>query len=140
LRAQRSNPASLAHASAAEIASSAFGLLAMTLLALSLRAKRSNLMAMPKQYFVYILTNKHHTVLYTGVTSDLQKRVYQHRMKMVPGFTGRYNVSKLVYYEVADNPEAAIVREKQIKAGSRQKKIDLINAINPQRQDLYETL
>jgi putative endonuclease len=79
-------------------------------------------------------------VLYVGVTSDLQKCVYQHRMKLVPGFTSRYNVSKLVYYEVADNPEAAIVREKQIKAGSRTKKMDLINSMNPQWQDLYETL
>ncbi len=80
---------------------------------------------MGKQYLVYILTNKHHTVLYTGVTSDHEKRVYQHRMKMVPGFTSRYNVYKLVYFEVADNPEAAILREKQIKAGSRTKKLDL---------------
>ena len=95
---------------------------------------------MRKQYCVYILTNKHHTVLYTGVTSDLKKRVYQHRMKLVAGFTSRYNVYKLVFYEVADNPEAAIIREKQIKAGSRAKKIDLINAMNPQWQDLYETL
>jgi putative endonuclease len=61
-------------------------------------------------------------------------------MKLVPGFTNRYNVYKLVCYEVADNPEAAIVREKQIKGGSRQKKIDLINSMNPQWQDLYETL
>jgi len=63
---------------------------------------------MEKQYFVYILTNKRHTVLYTGVTSDLQKRVYQHRMKLVAGFISRYNVGKLVFYEVADNPVAAI--------------------------------
>ena len=97
-------------------------------------------MSMRKQYFVYILTNKRHTVLYTGVTSDLQKRVHQHRMKLLPGFTSRYNVDKLVFYEVADNPEAAIAREKQIKGGSRKKKIDLINTMNPQLQDLYETL
>ena len=97
-------------------------------------------MSVRKQYYIYILTNKLHTVLYTGVTSDLPKRVYQHRMKMVPGFTSRYNVDKLVYYEVADNPEAAILREKQIKAGSRAKKIDLINSMNPQWQDLHETL
>jgi putative endonuclease len=97
-------------------------------------------MGMRKQYFVYILTNKHRTVHYTGVTSDLQKRIYQHRMKLVPGFTSRYNEYKLVFYEVADNPEAAIVPEKQIKGGSRQKKIDLINSMNPQWQDLYETL
>src|SRR5262249_228322 len=95
---------------------------------------------MRKQCYIYLLTNARHTVLYTGVTSDLQKRVYQHRMKLVPGFTSRYNVCKLVYYEVADNPEAAIVREKQIKAGSRTKKIDLVKSMNPQWQDLYETL
>jgi predicted GIY-YIG superfamily endonuclease len=70
----------------------------MTLLPLSLRAKRSNLVGMRKRYYVYILTNQHHTVLYTGVISDLQKRVYQHRMKLVPGFTSRYNVYKLVFY------------------------------------------
>jgi putative endonuclease len=107
---------------------------------LSLRAKRSNLVDMEKQYFVYILTNKRHTVLYTGVTSDLQKRIYQHRMKLVAGFTSRYNVDKLVFYEVADNPDAAISREKQIKGGSRAKKIGLINNMNPQWQDLYESL
>ncbi len=97
-------------------------------------------MGLRKQFFIYILTNKHHTVLYTGVTSDLKKRVYQHRMKRIAGFTSRYNVSKLVCYEVADNPEAAISREKQLKAGSRAKKIDLINGMNPQWQDLYQTL
>jgi putative endonuclease len=95
---------------------------------------------MRKQYYVYILANVRHTVLYTGVTSDLKKRVYQHRMKLVPGFTSRYNVCELIYYEVADNPEAAILREKQIKAGSRTKKIDLVNSMNPQWQDLYESL
>jgi putative endonuclease len=97
-------------------------------------------MALQKQYFVYILTNKRHTVLYTGVTSDLKRRVYQHRMKLLAGFTSRYNVNKLVYYEVADNPEAAISREKQIKGGSRAKKIALINGMNPQWADLYETI
>jgi putative endonuclease len=95
---------------------------------------------MEKQYLVYILTNKRHIVLYTGVTSDLQKRVYQRRMKLVAGFTSRYNVGKLVFYEVADNTVAAISREKQIKGGSRTKKIDLINSMNPQWQDLYESL
>jgi len=93
-----------------------------------------------KQYFVYILTNKRHTVLYVGVTSDLMKRIYQHRKKLVPGFTSRYNVDKLVYYEVFDDAYTAISREKQIKGGSRAKKIDLINGMNPQWLDLYETL
>jgi putative endonuclease len=95
---------------------------------------------MEKQYFVYILTNKRHRVLYTGVTSDLEKRIYQHRNKLIAGFTSRYNVDKLVFYEVADNPYAAISREKQIKGGSRQKKIDLINGMNPQWLDFFEML
>ena len=95
---------------------------------------------MDKQYFVYIMTNKNNTVLYTGVTSDLITRVYQHKEKMVEGFTKKYNVSKLVYYEVLDDPENAITREKQIKAGSRQKKIDLVNSMNNKWNDLYESL
>ncbi len=95
---------------------------------------------MSKLFCIYILTNRHHTVLYTGVTGDLKARIHQHREKLLPGFTKRYNVDKLVYYEVADNPHAAIAREKQIKAGSRRKKIDLINAMNEQWRDLYDEL
>jgi putative endonuclease len=95
---------------------------------------------MPKTYCVYILTNQRHSVLYTGVTSNSKGRVYQHREKLVPGFTKRYNVDKLVFYEVADTAYAAISREKQIKAGSRSKKIDLINGMNPEWRDLYESL
>src|SRR5204863_6586524 len=91
-------------------------------------------------YCVYILTNDWNTVLYTGVTSDLKARVYQHREKLLPGFTARYNVCKLVYYEAFDDPSSAIAREKQIKAGSRQKKIDLIDGMNPEWRDLYERL
>jgi putative endonuclease len=92
---------------------------------------------MNKQYYVYILTNKRNTVLYTGVTNDLQRRVYQHREKLVEGFTKKYNIYKLVYYEETGSIEAAILREKQIKGGSRQKKINLILAMNPQWRDLY---
>ena len=92
---------------------------------------------MNKQYFVYILTNKHNKVLYTGITSDLKKRVYEHKEKVISGFSKKYNVSKLVYYEIFQDPENAILREKQIKAGSRQKKIDLINAMNEGWLDLY---
>jgi putative endonuclease len=77
-----------------------------------------------KVYCIYILTNQRHTVLYTGVTGDLKSRVHQHREKLLPGFTNRYNVSKLVYYEAGYNASGAIAREKQIKAGSRQKKIE----------------
>jgi putative endonuclease len=73
-------------------------------------------------YCVYILTNKRCTVLYTGVTGDLKARVYQHREKLLPGFTSRYNVSKLVYYEAGHDATGAIAREKQIKGGSRQKR------------------
>ncbi len=95
---------------------------------------------MGKQYCVYILTNEYNTVLYTGVTGDLRKRVYQHREKLVGGFTNFYNVTKLVFYEVTDDVNVAIAREKQIKAGSRQNKIDLVNGMNPEWRDLYEEL
>ncbi len=83
------------------------------------------------------MTNKHDTVIYTGVTSDLVKRVYQHKEGEVPGFTKKYNVKKLVYYEITGDIETAIEREKQIKAGSRKKKIDLIKSKNPTFKDLY---
>ena len=95
---------------------------------------------MDKQYFVYILANKRNTVLYTGVTNNLKRRVYEHREKLVSGFTKKYNVYKLVFYEITNSIEAAIQREKQIKGGSRQKKIDLINGMNPGWRDLYEEL
>ena len=95
---------------------------------------------MEKTYCVYILTNLRHTVLYTGVTGDLRARITQHRGKLLPGFSKRYNVTKLVYYETGSDATGAIAREKQIKAGSRQKKIVLINSLNPQWHDLYEDL
>jgi len=95
---------------------------------------------MKRQYFVYIMTNPRNTVLYTGVTGDLKRRVWEHKTKAVPGFTARYNVVKLVYFEVFDDPEEAILREKRIKGGSRAKKIALINSFNPQWRDLYEEL
>jgi len=84
------------------------------------------------------MTNKGNSVLYAGVTSNLFNRVAQHKDKVVAGFTCRYNVSKLVYYEEYATMEEAIDREKQIKAGSRQKKIDLINSKNPGWKDLYD--
>jgi len=92
---------------------------------------------MEKYYFVYILTNLGNTVLYTGVTNDLKRRVYEHRNKVVPGFTAKYNVKKLVYYEVYDDPQYAITREKQIKSGSRKKKLNLISSFNPDWRDLW---
>jgi putative endonuclease len=91
-------------------------------------------------YFVYILTNTWHTVLYVGVTSDLRARVYQHREKLLPGFTSRYNVWKLVYFEIGYDAAGAIAREKQLKAGSRRRKLELINRINPEWRDVYEHL
>lgn len=90
-----------------------------------------------RQYCVYIMTNAHHTVLYTGVTNELQRRVLEHKDGK-GGFTKKYNVTKLVYFECGDDVAAAIAREKQIKAGSRQKKIDLINSINPEWKDLFD--
>lgn len=95
---------------------------------------------MKKQYCVYIMTNKVNTVLYTGMSGNLEDRVFQHKMSQVEGFTKRYKVTKLVYYEVYPDPLSAIAREKQIKAGSRQKKIDLINSVNPNWKDLYAEL
>ena len=92
------------------------------------------------QYCVYILTNEHNHVLYTGVTNDLKRRVYEHREKVIEGFTKKYNASKLIYYEVFEDPESAIAREKQIKAGSRAKKVALINEFNPEWNDLYEDI
>lgn len=82
-----------------------------------------------KEYYVYIMTNKSRT-LYTGVTSNLVKRVYEHKQKLVPGFTTKYNISKLVYYEITNSIEAAIAREKQIKGWLRRKKIALIESQN----------
>ena len=95
---------------------------------------------MKKQYCVYIMTNKYNTVLYTGVTGDLQRRVSEHKEKLVEGFTKRYNVTKLVYYEVCEEVYSAITREKQLKAGSRQQKIALIESVNKEWKDLYEEL
>jgi putative endonuclease len=90
-----------------------------------------------KSGYVYILANHSDKVMYVGVTSDLAKRVYEHKEKMVDGFTKKYNIDKLVYYEVFDDIECAIEREKQIKAGSRKKKIELIRSMNPSFKDLY---
>lgn len=88
---------------------------------------------------VYILTSKTHSTLYVGVTSNLPTRIVEHREKRYPrSFTARYNVNKLVYYEVFPSIVEAIAREDQLKAGSRQKKVDLINGLNPDWSDLYE--
>jgi putative endonuclease len=90
-------------------------------------------------YYCYIVTNKNHTVLYTGVTNDLAGRTYEHKEKIYKNsFTCRYNVDKQVYFEEFNDITLAIKREKQIKAGSRQKKLKLINSFNPEWKDLYK--
>ena len=86
------------------------------------------------------MTNQYNKVLYTGFTNDLQRRVSEHKSKLIEGFTKKYNVTKLVYYEIYEDSYTAISREKQIKAGSRQKKIDLINKMNNEWKDLYDEL
>mgnify|MGYP000004496984 FL=1 len=92
-----------------------------------------------KPGFIYIITNKNHTVLYTGVTSNLPKRIKEHQDKRYQGsFSAKYNANKLVYYEAFQMIGDAISREKQIKAGSRAKKIALINSVNAEWNDLYE--
>jgi len=89
-------------------------------------------------YFVYLLTNKRHTALYTGMTNDLVRRVHEHRQKMFKGFTSKYNIDKLVYFESFDLAQQAIAREKQIKGYSRTKKEALINSCNPDWIDLFQ--
>jgi len=95
---------------------------------------------MGKTFFVYIMTNPRKTVLYTGVTNNLSRRVYEHKGKLVAGFASRYNLINLVYYEMAETAEAAIAREKQLKAGSRWRKIELIKSMNPTWRDLSAEL
>lgn len=91
-----------------------------------------------KQYYIYIMTNAHNTVLYSGVTNELQRRVLEHKSGKGSEFTKKYNLTKLVYLESGDDINAAIAREKQIKADSRKKKIELIESINPEWKDLFE--
>lgn len=91
-----------------------------------------------KKSYVYFLTNKNNTVIYTGVTSNIIKRVYEHKSRIYKGFTNKYNCDKLVYYEEFDSIEEAISREKQIKAGNRKAKEKLIISMNPEWKDLSE--
>ena len=95
---------------------------------------------MCQNYFVYILTNKNNNVLYTGVTNNLLRRIYEHKEKLIDGFTKKYNCSKLVWYEIYNDSYSAISREKQIKAGSRERKLRLINSMNPEWKDLYNEI
>ena len=91
-----------------------------------------------KNSYVYLLTNKNKSVIYIGVTSNLLKRIYQHKTKYYKGFTSKYNCDKLVYFEEFTDINQAISREKQLKAGNRKRKEDLINSINPEWKDLSE--
>ena len=95
---------------------------------------------MERHYFVYIMTTRKNTALYTGVTNDLLRRIYEHKNDLVKGFTQRYQVHKLVYYEEGNDITLAIEREKQIKSWTRDKKVDLIHEFNPDWHDLYDEL
>jgi putative endonuclease len=95
---------------------------------------------MNPDYYIYLLTNKYSTVLYTGVTNDLGRRVDEHKSKLHEGFTKKYNVDRLVYYEVYSDINDAIDREKQIKKWSRKKKVELIKKFNPSWKDLYSEI
>ena len=86
------------------------------------------------------MANSTNTVTYTGVTNDLKRRIYEHKEKLVEGFTKKYNIGKLVYYEVSQDVESAIMREKQIKSCPRQKKVELVNSMNKEWRDLYGEL
>lgn len=90
-----------------------------------------------KEYYVYIMTNRSGT-LYIGMTNDLERRVYEHKNKLVPGFTSKYNIDRLVYYESSNDVNVVIAREKQLKGWLRRKKIALIESINPEWRDLSE--
>lgn len=91
------------------------------------------------QYYIYLLSNKNNNVLYVGVTNNLERRVYEHKNKIIEGFTAKYNINKLVYYEDTSDINSAILREKEIKKWRREKKNNLINSINPEWKDLSET-
>lgn len=95
---------------------------------------------MGKQYYIYILTNAHHTTFYTGVTNNLIRRCYEHKQKLADSFTKKYNLDKLVYYEITGNIESAITREKTIKKWKRNFKHDAIHKMNPDWLDLYDSL
>lgn len=89
-------------------------------------------------FYVYILSNPHHTVFYTGFTDDLDRRVYEHKHQLLPGFTKKYNCHQLLYYEEFLDAESALHREKQLKRYKKEWKENLINSINPEWRDLYE--
>ena len=102
------------------------------------RSDRISKTMIETMYYVYIITNKSKTVLYTGVTNNIERRMYEHKNKQIKGFTKRYNVNQLVYYESYSDVNYAISREKQIKNLLRRKKEELINSMNPNWDDLME--
>jgi putative endonuclease len=93
-----------------------------------------------KQYYVYFMANRTNVALYIGVTSDLKRRVFEHKNKLVKGFTAKYDIDKLVYYEIYYDPENAILREKRLKGSSRARKNKLLESFNPQCLDLYDQI
>ena len=93
-----------------------------------------------KSMYVYMMTNQHNTTLYIGVTNDLVRRVYEHKNKIHKGFTARYNLNKLVYYEIYDDEITAIQREKVLKGGNRERKNELVYSMNPDWKDLYDSI
>ena len=93
-----------------------------------------------KTFYIYIMSNKRQTVFYTGVTNDLVRRTYEHKHHLVEGFTNKYNIDQLLYFEQCNNPESAISREKQIKNYRRSKKLALIETMNVKHEDLYEKI
>jgi putative endonuclease len=95
---------------------------------------------MSKQYYVYIMTNITNTVIYTGVTNNLLRRVNEHKKKLTKGFTSKYNINKLIYFEAGEDIYGALTREKQIKSWSRKKKIGLITSTNPDWNDIYQDI
>ena len=95
---------------------------------------------MDRTYFIYIIVNEFGNVMYVGVTNNLKRRIYEHKMKIIKGFTAKYNVSKLVYFEQTDSIESAILREKEIKKWRREKKNNLVEKLNPHWDDLAEQL
>ena len=97
-----------------------------------------NPIAMEQSYYVYILTNWNNEVMYVGITNNLERRIYEHKQKLIKGFTGKYNVNKLVYLEETNDVESALAREKEIKKWRREKKNKLVQRINPEWRDLSE--
>ena len=93
---------------------------------------------MDKNYFVYFLTNWNNNVLYIGVTSNLERRLFEHKEKLIKGFTSKYNLQKLVYFEISNDIQSAILREKQLKKWRREKKNKLVETLNPDWRDLSE--